>query len=151
MKVHLKQIPPEGKHYEGEDPNTILDLSEPDITPLTPVAYALDVGLSDGGLFATGRLSCDLQLKCVGCLEKFVLPVRIDDFACQVELTGSEEIDLTEVLREDIVLALPPHPRCDWSGERVCPGIDRPASSPSSEAEEASRDIWGALDQLKLK
>ena len=151
MKVHLQQIPPEGLHVEGEDPPSILDLPEPETIPLTPVTYALDLGVSDGGIFATGHLGVDLECQCVSCLERFTLPVRVPDFACQVELTGSEEIDLTEPIREDILLTLPPHPRCDWSGGKVCPGVPRPAAETSAGAEEPSRDTWAALDQLKLK
>jgi uncharacterized protein len=151
MKVHIRQIPPEGLHLEGEDPASILELDQPDIVPVTPVQYALDLGLTSDGLFATGTLAVDCECTCVSCLEKFLLPVRVEDFACQVELTGAEEIDLTPLVREDIILTLPPHPRCDWSGERQCPGIERPPSAPPSEASEASPDAWGALDQLKLK
>jgi uncharacterized protein len=151
MKVHVNQIPPEGRRYEGEDPNIILDLSGTDIVPVLPVSYTLDVGLSDGGLFATGRLSTEMDCTCVGCLERFRLPVSVDDFAIQVQLTGREEIDLTEPIREDILLALPAHPRCDWNGERTCPGIHRQAPPPVSEAEDSSRAVWSALNQLKIK
>jgi uncharacterized metal-binding protein YceD (DUF177 family) len=151
MKVHVNQIPTEGKRYEGEDPAIILDLSGTDIAPVLPVSYALDVGLSDGGLFATGRLSTEMECTCVGCLERFRLAVSVNDFAIQVELTGREEIDLTEPIREDILLALPAHPRCDWNGERTCPGIHRQAPPPVSEAEDSSRDVWSALNQLKIK
>ena len=125
MKIHLSQIPPEGAHFEGEDPASILELHDTDVVPLTPVRYSLDVGVSDGGLFATGRIAVDLDLTCVSCLEHFTLPLHVDNFACQVELTGPEEIDLTEALKEDILLALPPHPRCDWSGKEKCPGVQR--------------------------
>jgi uncharacterized metal-binding protein YceD (DUF177 family) len=149
MKVHINQIPPEGRLFEGEDPNQILELTGTEVVPISPVEYALDVGLSDGGLFATGRVGVKLECTCVGCLERFVYPVEVDDFAIQVELTGAEEIDLTEPIREDILLALPAHPRCDWNGERTCPGIDRQASPPVSEPEDS--DVWSALNQLKIK
>lgn len=149
MKVHIKQIPAEGKHLEGEEPSQILDLDDPHIRPVGPVRYALDVGLSGGGLFATGRLAVDLELQCVNCLEPFRQRLVVDPFACQVELTGAETVDLTEPIREDILLALPPHPRCDWNGEQTCKG----AFHLSAEAEEIapSSEVWGALDQLKLK
>jgi uncharacterized metal-binding protein YceD (DUF177 family) len=152
MKVHLNQIPHDGQHVEGSDPASILDLQDESIRPLGEVHYSLDVGLSDGGLFATGPVSVDLELECVNCLERFRFPLVVPDFACQVELTGAEMVDLTGYLREDIVLALPPHPHCDWNGERVCKGAARlkqvqaAAESPAEE-----RDVWGALDQLKIK
>ncbi|MEQ1861259.1 MAG: DUF177 domain-containing protein [Chthoniobacteraceae bacterium] len=149
MKIHTSQIPPEGAHFEGEESAAFLALSA-DITALTPVSYSLDVGLSEGGFFATGRVAVDLEVACVGCLERFTLPIRVDDFACQIELTSSEEINLTDTLREDILLALPPHPRCDWSGKRKCPGVERPPSAGLEPAEDRP-DVWGALDKLKIK
>jgi uncharacterized metal-binding protein YceD (DUF177 family) len=152
MKVHLLQIPDGGKHYEGEDPSAILDLHEPDTQPVSPVRYALDVGLSDGGLFATGEVGVDMELRCVNCLEKFQYPVRVSDFALQMELPGTETIDLTEPIREDILLALPAHPHCDWNGEKQCPGaFPTPVLEVPAEPLAESRDVWGALDEIKFK
>jgi uncharacterized protein len=150
MKVHIQQIPDEGKRYEGEDPNTILDLHENDIQPVGPVHYCLDVGVSDGGLFATGTVGVDVQLQCVNCLEIFQYPIRIEDFALQMELHGAETIDLTEPVREDILLALPPHPHCDWNGERACHGVQAAQFSTESSDNDAP-NVWGALDKLKIK
>lgn len=150
MKVHIDQIPPEGAHFEGEDPASILELQGTDFTATSPVRYSLDLSVSDATLIATGSLAVDLEAGCVSCLEPFPLPVRVDDFACQAELKGSEEIDLTEVLKEDILLALPAHPRCDWDGKRKCPGVQRPAPAESSEGEDRP-NVWGSLDQIKFK
>jgi uncharacterized metal-binding protein YceD (DUF177 family) len=151
MKVHLNQISPEGHHLEGTDSPKILDLHDDSIRPLGDVEYSLDVGLSEGGLFATGQVGIDLELECVSCLERFRYPLRVPDFACQLELTGREMVDLTEPVREDIVLALPPHPHCDWNGERVCPGVFHRTKTESAEPLAESPAVWGALDQLKLK
>jgi len=100
-------------------------------------------------------LGADVKLQCVTCLERFRYPIRVDDFACQVELTGSETVDLTEVVREDILLALPAHPHCDWNGEKACPGASYSAksddASESESPEPEQRKVWGPLDQLKLK
>jgi uncharacterized protein len=152
MKIHLNQIPADGLHIEGSEANKILDLHDEGIHPLGDIRYALDVGLSDGGLFATGKVGVDLDLECVACLEHFRYPLEIPDFACQVELTGAETVDLTEMVREDILLALPPHPHCDWNGERVCQGVfPRSKTETAGEPLSDPRDAWGALDQLKIK
>jgi uncharacterized metal-binding protein YceD (DUF177 family) len=152
MKVHLNQIPVEGLHIEGEDPAKILDLQDPNVRPVSDVRYSLDVGLSEGGLFATGEVGVDLELQCVSCLERFRYPLRLPAFACQIELTRSETVDLTEPVREDILLALPPHPHCDWTGERVCPGLEYRSKTEATDAPLAAKpDAWEALDQLKLK
>ena len=150
MKIHTLQIPLEGLHLEGEEPASILELGESDYTPAGPIHYSLDVGLSEDGLFATGTLAVDLDTTCVGCLSPFRLPVAVDDFACQVELMGKEEIDLTDLVREDILLALPPHPRCDWSGGKECPGVPRPPAVENDNGESRT-DVWDALNQLKIR
>jgi uncharacterized metal-binding protein YceD (DUF177 family) len=151
MKVHIQQIPDEGKRYEGAESNAMLDLHEREIEPVSPVHYCLDVGLSDGGLFATGVVGVDVQLQCVNCLESFRYPIRVKDFALQVELTGAETIDLTEPIREDILIALPPHPHCDWNGERVCPGVHAAQFFSTESSDQDAPNVWGALDQLKIK
>ena len=158
MKVHLHQIPDEGLQIEGVESSKILDLHEDGIRPVGDVHYALEVGVSEGGLFATGQLGVDLDCECVACLERFRYPLEVADFACQLELTGSEAVDLTDPVREDILLALPPHPHCDWNGERVCQGAllraKAEATSDSlteTDETEITRRVWGALDQLKIK
>ena len=151
MKVHIQQIPAEGLHLDGEEPSSILELNDDAARTTGPIAYSLDLGLSDGGLFATGTLTVPLELQCVACLERFAYALHIPDFACQLELTGRETVDLTEQVREDTLLALPPHPHCDWSGERDCKGAFRQQTETAYEPLSDTREIWGALDQLKLK
>ncbi len=155
MKIHLHQIPPEGLHLEGIEDRDILELGPDDsIRALEPVSYSLDVGVSENGLFATGELNTVLEFQCVVCLEPFRYPVHMTNFACQTELTGSDTVDLTPVIREDILLALPPHPRCDWNGENECRGT-RNASfgtrGEGNESEQQGSNTWAALDQLNIK
>jgi len=146
MKVHLLQIPPEGLHIEGEEHEDILGLEAEPIRNASPLRYSLDVGLSNGGLFATGSLAIDLELECVNCLRKFTYPLRLDSFALQTELSGSELVDLTPLVREDIVLALPAHPHCNWDGKNVCSGA---YELKKYETENKTSSAWEALDQLK--
>jgi len=86
MKIHINQIPAGGLHLEGEEKTDILDLQDELVRVLSPVRYALDIGLSDGGLFATGRLEVDLEMECVSCLERFPRTLEVADFATQVDL-----------------------------------------------------------------
>jgi uncharacterized protein len=149
MKVHIKQIPAEGMHLEGEDPASILELDDPSVQPRGGVRWALDIGLSDGGLFATGKLAADLDMECVSCLRKFTFPLRVEDFATQIELNGPETVDLTDQVREDILLALPPYPHCDWNGQNVCKGAIRKVKNSTESPGESH--TWDELDKLKFK
>ena len=120
------------------------------IADASPVRYSLDVGLSQGGLFATGSLSVDLKMECVRCLNWFLYTVEVPDFAVQVELGTSESVDLTEEIREDILLALPPHPHCDWNGATTCAGVleIEKIQEPEPASEPEGANPWATLDQF---
>jgi uncharacterized metal-binding protein YceD (DUF177 family) len=155
MKVHLNQIPQgETLHLEGEENPQVLELESADAEPIGPLSYSLDVGVSDGGLFATGSLNQRVKMTCVACLDSFEQELSTDSFATQVELTGSELVDLTPEIREDILLLLPAHPRCDHGGEKTCPAHfpadDRTSSLHATMPMEAPARpaVWAALDQL---
>ena len=145
MKVHIRQIPQgETLHLEGEEDPAGLDLQEAGAVPVSPLSYSLDVGLSDGGIFATGRVSVRVRMQCVACLADLEKDIVADPFSLQAELEGHEQIDLTPFVREDIHLLLPPHPRCDSGAE--CPaGAPRASLHPP----EMGASAWDALDKLK--
>lgn len=154
MKIHLRQIPEDGLHLEGEENGATLDLPADDhLRLLSPLRHSLDIGMSSDGLWVTGELAIDLELECVRCLEKFVYPLVVPDVAMQMELPPHETVDLTPHLREDILLALPAHPHCDWSDERVCPG--RLAAKGDAASDEGVVDpprapsAWEVLDQIR--
>jgi uncharacterized metal-binding protein YceD (DUF177 family) len=149
MKVHVLQIPPEGVRCEGETPSEILELDSERVRTTGPIEYALDVTLSDGGIIAMGTLAVGIECECVRCLEKFRRSLEVNDFVCQVEIEGRETVDLTEHVREDILLTLPAHPHCDWDGEKVCKAQFRDAPS-EAEPLDDHRDVWKGLDKLKL-
>jgi uncharacterized protein len=149
MKIHLKQIPLEGLHIEGKEETDILEIEDPAIHPVDHVFYSLEIGVSGDSLFATGMVSVDLDLECVNCLKRFIYPIVVEDFATQVDLKGQELIDLTPEVREDILLALPTHPKCNWDGKTVCSGPRK--SSNHVEENPAAPSAWDALDELNLK
>jgi uncharacterized metal-binding protein YceD (DUF177 family) len=148
MNVHLKQIPAEGIHLEGKEAADFLDLNESQIRSVGPVEFWLDIGVSGSGLFVTGILGMDVSLECVSCLKQFVYPIRVENFAAQIELTGPELVDLTPWVREDILLALPVHPHCDWDGKTKCAG-PRLNNLHLGEDRKAP-NAWDALDELNL-
>ena len=153
MKIHINQIPVDGLHLEGEESADILELQDESVRAISPISYVLDVGLSHGGLFATGSLSTDLEMECVCCLNRFRYSLQVPNFAVQVELSNSESVDLTDNVREDILLALPPYPHCDWNGVQACPGVRVIAQVREQEpaAEPEGENPWATLDRLNQK
>ena len=152
MKIHLKQIPPEGLHLESEEDCPIREMEAEGVRCAGPLRYNLDLGVSDGALWANGSLVQPVQLRCVNCLEDFPFEVRVPSFVAHLELPGPETVDLTPLLREDILLNLPAHPHCDREGGRVCKKAEIELTAAEKQDREAKRERdWEALDKLKLK
>jgi len=64
------------------------------------------------------------------------------------ELHGPETVDLSPFLREDLLLNLPAHPRCDRDGGCVCKA-SRTVTQARARTDERKPD-WSALDKLKI-
>jgi len=149
MKIHLRQIPADGLHLEGEEDCPIQELESEGIVCKGPLRYALDVGVSEGALWANGTLAQPVELRCVACLESFVHTIEVPAFAVHTELGGPELIDFAPMVREDLLLNLPPYPRCDQHGGRTCAAGDLQRAL-GAEGPELRKPDWSALDDLKL-
>src|SRR5881397_959084 len=147
MKVHLKQIPTDGLHLEGDEECPIPELEAEGILCVGPLHYNVDLGVAGGALWATGSLSQPVELRCVSCLEGFVHEIQVPAFAVHMDLPGPETVDLTPFMREDLLLNLPAHPHCDRDGNRVCKGKQIQAE----QQDEKCKADWSALDKLRLK
>jgi uncharacterized metal-binding protein YceD (DUF177 family) len=152
VNVHLKQIPPEGLHLEGEEDCLIPELESDGVRCAGPMQYKIDVGVAEGSLWANGSLKQPVELSCVACLEKFIHQIKVPAFALHTELRGPETVDLSPFMREDLLLNLPAHPRCDREGGGTCKAtkVDKPAGAKQQPAAKREHD-WGELDKLKLK
>jgi uncharacterized protein len=158
MKIHLLQVPETGMPFAGEESGDFLELpAEGHARAVGPVRYHLEVGRNDQSLWATGSLSLDLELQCARCGEKFIYPLELNDVALQIDLSGPELIDLTPQVREDILLALPAYPHCEWVEGNVCVAQERTSATPNDSAAAdadngapASSPAWGELDRLNI-
>jgi uncharacterized metal-binding protein YceD (DUF177 family) len=153
VKIHLKQIPPDGLHLEGEESCPIKELETDEMRCAGPLRYNLDIGISDGALWANGSLEQPVELRCVSCLENFLHEIKVPAFALHTELHGPEKVDLTPLVREDLLLNLPAHPHCDRDGGRTCKAAVLPSPAQAEEPNGAAKleHDWGALDKLKIQ
>jgi len=66
-------------------------------------------------------------------------------------LPSGELIDLTPLVREDIHLSLPAHPRCDSNGEPKCPASREGVPGFDRQPAQKWASAWDALDKLQNK
>ena len=73
--------------------------------------------------------------------------IQVPAFAVHMDLPGPETVDLTPFMREDLLLNLPAHPRCDRDAGRVC----KPKLIETAPRDAPRKSDWSALDKLKMK
>jgi uncharacterized protein len=115
---------------------------DPDIVPLTMLDGDIQFIRSAQGIFVFGTLRASLELTCVRCLTPFALPLEFtleeefrptidiytgtalplpsdDEVATQID--AHHEIDLAEVIRQNLLLAIPLRPLCRSRCAGLCP------------------------------
>ena len=163
IKVNTTHIvDPEGLRLSGEEDSAILELDAVRGTPFShcsPIHYDLNAQLVGQDLLVTGKAWVELETECASCLEP--MKTRVGDFSIciHIEKVPEEEVDLTDEIREDILLAMPSRFKCSETCKGICPGcganLNREKCRCSAKKKKNKKDnpadnVWGALDQLKL-
>lgn len=155
LKIDPRGLPPEGLHLEGSAPSSIFALAENDpAKAIGPLTWQLDVVRDGEDLIVSGTVTATFELECGRCAERFQHRVALENYQQAIPIENEMPTDLTIWLREDILLALPIHPRCETGNvtPRACPAEGRfdPATDHTSGHPEQAdtRDVWKALDQL---
>jgi uncharacterized protein len=157
LTIELGSLPEEGKDYAGELPVEIYDLPEGDAKPTGPLVYDLWVQRFGSELLLTGTVSSPFEFTCVVTLKQFVKTIRLEGAAISVEIDNQGEMDVTDALREEVLINFPIDPRCDEGDiPEPCEVDSRYLSVDKSGGDglptpprAGSDDRWSALDILK--
>lgn len=160
---------------------------DPDMNTLGPLVGRVQLMRIHSGVLATGELSTAVQVMCKRCLAPLVMPVRFqieesfhpstevktgrhlqdEEFQGNVEelndaallIDEHHILDISEVVRQNIWLALPMVPGCNWEGEGECPnlleqmrdieGLEQDSDGNNVEEAEMIDPRWSALLQLR--
>ena len=137
--IDASRVDPEGEEIEGEV--YAVELDEEFVKAFGGVRYRLTLQVFGTELLVRGHLEQDFDLVCSRCGKDYDDTIKVDDFTISYEISDkSPEVDLTEDVRESIILALPTYPVC----AEACPGIRQNVAMPED-------DRWGALDGFKVE
>ena len=135
--IDVARLDPDGETFEGEA--DCIDLEEEFVHPSGAVRYTLTARLYGTELLVRGRMEQDFTLVCSRCGKDFDTTIKVEDFETSVEVGQRDQFaDLTNEVRDSIILEIPAYPVC---GE----GCEPPAQT----AVDAPDSRWGALDALK--
>lgn len=157
LLIDLRNLPAEGKHLSGSLPPAVFELPADDpIQPASPVTYDLHAVRDGEDLIVTGSIGANFNLECGRCLQRFDFRIDQEDYHAEMPIEKEPTIDLTDLLREDILLALPSIPRCEHGNvePRECPAegkFDPVEETNTDELPPQGPGVWKALDELKKK
>ena len=135
--IDVSRLKSEGETVSGEV--DAVDLDEEFVKSFGGIRYRLDVRLYGRELLVRGSAEQDFDLVCSRCGKDFDDTVKVADYVSSHEIADNTvEVDLTESLRESIILALPTYPVCS----ETCPGVVQ-------KTQELPDERWNVLEKLK--
>jgi len=154
--IDLPNLPEEGQSFSGELSEQIFDLPKEDATAVGPLEYEFLVQRFESELLLTGAISAPFRFRCVVTLKEFIQTIELESTAISVEIGNSSQLDVTEAIREEVLLAFPTNPRCDEGDEpEPCEidsrylAVDKPGDNDLSPApRNEGDDRWSALNDL---
>jgi uncharacterized protein len=160
LSVNLRQLTRHKVVLKGDLPAAELDLETHDemIQARRPLQHDLEVQLLDDSLLVRGALCLTLDCECVRCLKRFQHRLELNDWTGLLPLKGEDAVpvvddtvDLTALIREDILLTFPAHPVCDARCVGLAGAKPGAKKSKGSGSAEASPSVWTELDKLKFR
>ena len=160
IKLSLARLEKEPVELIGEEAPEFLEIEASEQFRISaPVHYELAAAMVSGGVLVEGFVSTQVAGICGRCLYPVEDEVRTEKLTLFFdEIDNMEELDLTEDVRAEMLLALPMNLLCDEECAGLCPicGVDLNEEECDCEVEElpeekdAGENPWSALDQLNL-
>jgi len=146
MKIELENLEKAGGSFSREYQTDQLTFDDQDLGLLTPVNVVGRIRRREREVEVRGKLDTTVAISCGRCLKSVELPIQVE-FAerftpavpwkneeqhelqqedLDLAVFDGEGIELDDLVREEILLALPGHVLCDEECRGLCPtcGID---------------------------
>jgi uncharacterized metal-binding protein YceD (DUF177 family) len=153
MFIEIAKLPPEGGPIQAEVPGELLELEQDKFARADgPIQVDLFAYVVSHELIVKGTLKAPVKLLCGRCAEFFSTFLTVSSFLRAYPISeGVDKVDLSEDIREDILVDMPTYPACPWKGEGVCPfsGVD--LDEMKRYERPPDDNPWGILDNLDRK
>ena len=156
--VNTSRLDAESRPMMGWLDGAVLGLADDDLVEgVEPIRYELSIQCFDDELLVSGSVSVEMQLVCVKTAEIFSTTVSDFAFVRSFPLREeAEDIDLTEGIRESVLLLVPAHPvhpspssnPVDAFHQREQARLEKRIVA---ENEEPAAGVWDTLEGLDLE
>ena len=148
MKIEVYRVAPGGETVEASSPLPEAHMEHIGVWFGDPVHLRMKVSVVNKVFVAMGAYEGRVTMECHCCLKRFEHPVQSTDYLWEqpVTLSGDEIIDLTEGVREDIMLRLPLKNLCSQDCKGLCPQCGKDLNEGRCECKPVQSP--GAFDDL---
>ena len=163
IKINTSHILPDTPYLlDGTESAEILELppdADPPLAPAGDITYHLSAVMAGADLIVTGKASVPLATVCARCLDDITVTIAVKDLCFHFEKVRDLEVDLTDDVREELLLAFPSCFYCSPDCKGICPmcganlnhascACDTREAEPEPDA--AAPSPWDQLDALNL-
>ena len=147
---------------DGTESAEILELppdADPPLAPAGDITYHLSAVMAGADLIVTGKASVPLATVCARCLDDIRVTIAVKDLCFHFEKVRDLEVDLTDDVREELLLAVPSCFYCSPDCKGICPmcgtNLNHASCACDSQQAEPEPDTaapspWDQLDALNL-
>ena len=119
MKIYVNRIPEEGVREEVSYDPSSLDAQRDDVRLDAPVTVSSFVVKTEGELVVQAEIRARAQMSCARCLELFDTPLQAEA-TLSYPVAPTDVIDITEDIRQELMLAYPMVPVCRSECRGLC-------------------------------
>jgi uncharacterized protein len=119
MKIHVNRVPEEGLRDHAVYDPAELDMGRFDIRLADPFEVDAFITKVDQELVVNVDIRCPLRLSCARCLEEFSRTVTADGLF-SYKVAPADVVDITDDVRQEIILAYPMIPVCRPDCKGLC-------------------------------
>jgi len=153
VKILVARLPADGSILEGYEPASILAWeAERFVRVRGDISYRFSVEHVSEELVVHGEMALAADIQCSRCSEFFSTSIRVSDFLRAYPLPEeTEEVDITEDMREEFYLHVPAFPVCANACVGMCAQCGVNLNHGTCDCvEEEKPNPWSALDGLNL-
>ena len=169
MRVELESLERHGGRFAHNYEPGELDLNEERVTLVAPPRVSGRIQQSDSKVTVRGEATAELQLECDRCLKSVLIPVsssfeveyvtpdtyqadpaaELLDEDLSLSVFDGGVIDIDDLVREQILLALPVQVLCQQECQGLCPECGGDRNDADCKCEEAEIDPrWAGLKEI---
>ena len=119
MNIVVNRVPFEGMTEEFVCDPATLDIGRADIQPQDPLTVSAFSTRAERELVVRAKIRCQARLECGRCLQMFEQPLQTSTIL-SYEVQPTDVIDITEDVRQELILVYPMSPVCHEGCRGLC-------------------------------